>query len=68
MDRKALIGLLSGVTVVIATMIGVALVNPRQAEGADALRATARDCATGPRTAEPGYSVPSPSVGCPRSE
>lgn len=35
MDRKALIGLLSGVAMVIATMVGVALVNTRPAEGAD---------------------------------
>lgn len=69
MDRKALIGLLSGVTAVIATMIGVALVNTREAEGAATLTRPApqHDCAIGARPTEPGYGVVPPNEVCAKS-
>lgn len=68
MDRKALIGLLSGVTAVIATMIGVALVNTREAEGAATpSRPPQHDCAIGSRPTEPGYDVLPPNEVCARS-
>lgn len=67
MDRKALIGLLSGVTAVIATMIGVALVNTREAEGAATLPRPPHDCAIGSRPTEPGYGVVPPNEICARS-
>lgn len=68
MDRKALIGLLSGVTAVIATMIGVALVNTREAEGASTVaRPLPHDCSLGSRAAEPGYGPLPPNEICARS-
>lgn len=68
MDRKALIGLLSGVTAVIVTMIGVALVNTREAEGAATVaRPLPHDCAFGSRPAEPGYAPLPPNEACARA-
>ena len=60
MDRKALIGLLSGVALVIATMVGVAVVNTRAAEGADT-QVAGRTCAA------TGYGDPVASEACPRA-
>ena len=69
MDRKALIGLLSGVSVVIATLIGVALVNTREAEGAGSLarKVAPHDCALGVGGAEQGYAPVPPAEVCARA-
>lgn len=69
MDRKALVGLLSGVSLVIATLIGVALVNTREAEGASSVaqRNVPRDCAVDAAPVETGYAAVPPNAVCARA-
>ncbi len=68
MDQKALIGLLSGVTIIVVTLIGVALLNTREAEGADVTPpASPHDCSLGSKPAESGYGNLPPNVTCARA-
>ena len=61
MDRKALVGLLSGVALVVATLIAVALLNVP--ETAIAARSPAT-CVTGKKPVDRGYGVGSPDSTC----
>lgn len=65
MNRSALVGLLSGVFLVVVTLIGVAVLNMPQAAGASPSKA--RDpaaCATGHRAAEQGYGIAPATASC----
>ena len=64
MDRKALVGLLSGVSLVIATLIAVALLNmPEPANAARSGSVVA--CSVTKATIDRGYGVASAEAGCP---
>ena len=64
MDRKALVGLLSGVTLVIATLIGVAVLNTPVTQGAASPLKAEATCAATHRTADAGYGVSRADGAC----
>ena len=65
MDRKALVGLLSGVSLVIATLIGVAVLNMPAEGAATTARTEPGPCAAGRKSAEQGYAVVRMDGACP---
>ena len=65
MNRSALVGLLSGVFLVVVTLIGVAVLNMPQAAGASpSARRDSPPCATEHRTSEQGYGIAPAAAGC----
>ena len=65
MNRSALVGLLSGVFLVIVTLIGVAMLNMPQAAGASpSLRREPPACATVHKGAEQGYGILPSAASC----
>lgn len=65
MNRSALVGLLSGVFLVVVTLIGVAVLNMPQAAGASpSARRDSPGCAAEHRTAEQGYGIAPAAAGC----
>lgn len=60
MQQKALYGLVSGVALVVATLIGVAVLNMPQAESASA----PSPCQHGPALSDQGYGFASATGRC----
>lgn len=65
MNRSALVGLLSGVFLVVVTLIGVAMLNMPQAAGAaPSVRRGPPACTTGHKAAEQGYGIAPAAATC----
>ena len=62
MDRKALLSLTSGVTVVVATLIGVALMNPPRAADAAVIHGALVQCPLAEVQIDQGYGVSSKAL------
>lgn len=63
MNRSALVGLLSGVFLVVVTLIGVAILNMPQAAGAS-VRREPPPCAAGHKAVEQGYGIAPAVASC----
>ena len=59
MTNKAILGLSSGIAVVVATLIGVALFNPPQAADAAVIDGRLAPCPLAEVSVDPGYGVSS---------
>ena len=62
MDTKAILSLTSGVTVVVATLIGVALLNPPRAADAAVIRGSLVQCPLAEVQIDQGYGVSSKAL------
>ena len=62
MDKKAIVSLTSGVTVVVATLIGVALMNPPRAADAAVIQGSLVQCPLAEVQIDQGYGVSSKAL------
>ena len=62
MTNKAILGLSSGIAAVVATLIGVALVNPPQAADAAVIHGTLVPCPLAEVSLDSGYGVSSKAL------
>ena len=62
MDKKAILSLTSGVTVVVATLIGVALMNPPRAADAAVIHGSLVQCPLAEVQIDQGYGVSSKAL------
>ena len=62
MTNKAILGLSSGIAAVVATLIGVALVNPPQAADAAVIHGTLLPCPLAEVSLDSGYGVSSKAL------